>query len=932
MASSQIPEVIDRDYIDNFSIKETVKNTLVPKYFEGEDVSDLTVGLLGYTTELISDGLEDTFNTISVLHKEQFPNRATLPSSILAHGAIFQLSNGMANASTADFMIFVKEDYIIKNFQNENGNNIFYIDKDTKILVEDTIFTLDYDIAIRGIWREVIGGYIYSAQYVMDGFHNSISNVTTPYIRLNKSANGYLSLMVTCHQCQRVVEYNSIINNTKINFPTFDITFDSKLAGFDVYYKSSTDTDYSVQLTKLNKYSAPLKTPFCYYSFTDENVLTIMFSNRESYFQPDFNSEIKVVLYITDGKSGNFDSYKGKDVTVVTTSDRFAYNDNFFVMAMPLGGAVGGTDARTLEELQALTVEGYRTATVYATDNDLMEYFNNYIYRYGNECLFIKKRDDVVDRLYSGFIIMRKNDYIYPTNTLYLVTNLNQFVNSDVNKYTLDPGCLFTYDDNGHAIICYNEEKYAELYPKYEAYLKDNDKTNADYSFWEYAHDAGEELRYTIYDDGIMDKLLEKHKFVYTNPFLISASKTPNLVGMYLTVINQKATLDFTDQNLDVFDQFVINTISINRDLDKERKYSMNLSVLPAATLSTSDDVITVYGDLSKCDQNLIRVVATFEDTDGHELCYTEFVPMEATTSGIYRFTGTIYTDDHVTTTGKFRITDNVTYIAALEDMLVPMSVVMNIYVLSKINNNTNNKFAQYDESFNGYEWTNVYSTDNDPLTFIKPMNMIKSDLVFKDHRLEQNQIGDVQISSIPFVGVDVVNEQEKLDYFVSTFQDQYNNLESTVDYLKTSTHIDIKFYNTYGKSRNFIIGDEVDGEELIDTINITIKYYVWVTANTDILKAEKDIKQYIKEYIESINENGTNNFYNSNMMRSIEQKFAYVHHIKFIGINDYSTVYQTVKNVTIDLDTLTKEERTRYVPEILVANLDNIDLTFFEA
>ena len=28
----------------------------------------------------------------------------------------------------------------------------------------------------------------------------------------------------------------------------------------------------------------------------------------------------------------------------------------------------------------------------------------------------------------------------------------------------------------------------------------------------------------------------------------------------------------------------------------------------------------------------------------------------------------------------------------------------------------------------------------------------------------------------------------------------------------------------------------------------------------------------------------------------------------------------------------LTKEERIRYVPEILVANLENIELTFFEA
>ena len=81
MATTQIPESVTRDYIDNFSIKEMSQTELVPKYFEGFDVSNLNVGLLGYTTELIADGLEDTFNSVSTLHEEMFSNRAKFPSS-----------------------------------------------------------------------------------------------------------------------------------------------------------------------------------------------------------------------------------------------------------------------------------------------------------------------------------------------------------------------------------------------------------------------------------------------------------------------------------------------------------------------------------------------------------------------------------------------------------------------------------------------------------------------------------------------------------------------------------------------------------------------------------------------------------------------------------------------------------------------------------
>lgn len=929
----QIPEVVQRDYVDNFSVKEMAKNELVPKYFEGKDVSNLNVGLLGYTTELIADGLEDTFNTVSLLHEEMFANRAKLPSSILSHAAIFQLSNGMATAAVCDFILIMNESYVVKNFQNINGTLTFYIDKDTKILVEDKVFTLDYDIVIRAVKKEVANGYIYSAQYVIDQFNNSISNIRTPYININRSVDGRLTLKVTCHQCQRVEKFEEIVNNTKINLPSFDITFDKQLAGFDIFYKAPTDSDYSTQLTKLTKYSPPLKTPFCYYSFTDENVLTIFFGNRDTYFQPDFNSEVKIIMYLTDGKAGEFSEYKGYDVSVVTTSARFSYNDNFFLLAQVISSSSAGNDALDLEALQALTVEGYRTANIYSTDNDLMEYFNNYKYRYGNECIFIKKRDDVVDRLYSGFIIMKKDDYIFPTITNDLDSNLGLMHNSDINKYIIDPGCLFVYNEAGNFDLLIDNNKKAQIQLEYENYLTENSLTVNDMSFYDYMNENNISLRKTVFNTYDIDGIKETHQFLYTNPFLISVSKTPNLVGLYLTIINQTSAVDFLNQNLDVFDQFIVTRVTVHRKLEEERRYVINTALFPSATLSTDEEVINVYGDATKTTENLIRVVATIEDADGRNLCFTELLPIEKTTDGTYAFESSIYTDDHVTTTGKFRLTDNITKMEPLEDMLVPMTTVVNLYILFKRDEvETDNIFSRFDESFAGYAWTNIYSTDNDPITFIKPMNMIKCDMTYKNHHLPGNVVGDINIQSIPFIGVDCIKDDEKFDYFVSTFNDQYRNLERTVDYLKTSTHIDLKFYNTYGRSRNFIIGDEVDGEELIDTINIRIHYYVWVLPGTDQIKASRDLKIFIKDYIEKVNNDGTNSFYNSNLIRTIENKFAYVHHLKFIGINDYTPKYQTVKNVTVDLDTLTKEERIRYVPEILVANLENIELTFFEA
>lgn len=928
--ASLTPQNLTRDYIDNFSMKKMAQENIVPKYFPDEDVSNLNIGMIGYAGELISNATEDTFNVTSSLYEEQFPNRAKLPASIYSHAAVFQLADGVATASSCTFLLLLNEKHIIENAEIKNGVYYFYIDKNTRILVEDIVFSLDYDIEIRAVRRESLNGYAFSAQYVIQPFTNAISSITNPYIKLRRSADGYISLQVEAHQCIRQVEYDSIINNTKINFPVITIEFEGQLAGFDIFYKSPTDSDYNVQMEKLVEYTAPLKVPFCYYRISDENELRISFSNKDSYFQPKFNSEIKVILYITDGAAGKFDVYNGTDISIITDNTTYPYNSNLPLIAMPMSASAGGKDARGIEELQALTVEGFRTANAYTTDNDLESYFENYEYRFGNKCKFIKARDDVVDRLFTGFLIMAKDDYIYPTNTLAVDLNLNQIDNTDPGKYILDPGHLFKYNGKqDHISLFNNQEKMEQYLQEYEEYKNNNDVPSK-YSIYDYMNDMGYNTRMTVFDKGI-DKYEGIGDFLYTNPFLIAITKSPNLVGLYLTIVNQRSIVDFTNQNQDIFDQFIMYQLHLYRPLTAEKTYTLSTIVAPSSSYTSDNPPIEYFGDKEKCSENKLRVVAVFCDQTGRELCFTELIPTEKDMSENYSFTGSISTDDHVTSTNKFRVTENVTYMDNLEDMLIPMTdAIVKIYTLYYYGYSTNNRFLEYDSSYAGYVWTNVYSTESDRLTFIKPLNMIRSTITFADDRLDTVNIGDVSLSAFPFVKYSIVQDEERFSYFIEQFTNQYINLEKVINALQTSTHIDLKFYNTYGKSKNFIIGDE--GDDLIDTINISISYDLWITSGTDRIQAEKDLKLFIKEYIEKINDKGTNNFFNSNLIREIETNFAYVDHMKFNGINSYDSSIQTVKNNTIDLYTLTKEERRVYVPEILVVDMDNITLRFYDA
>ena len=133
-----------------------------------------------------------------------------------------------------------------------------------------------------------------------------------------------------------------------------------------------------------------------------------------------------------------------------------------------------------------------------------------------------------------------------------------------------------------------------------------------------------------------------------------------------------------------------------------------------------------------------------------------------------------------------------------------------------------------------------------------------------------------------------------------------------------------MNFYNTYGKSSNYHIGDY---GELIDRVNMSIKFSVIVLDGTDEMTLRRDLKEFIKNFIEQVNSSGNNDLYISNLIKSIENNFPEIHHLKFLGINKYDTNYQTISSRVVNINNLSKDERRRYVPEILVIDPNDVEL-----
>ena len=78
-------ETIDRDYVDNYSVKELVVDSIMPAYFPDMTSDNLVAGTTGMVAELLGTITEDSFNAGSSFVAESFPTRAKMESSIYSY-------------------------------------------------------------------------------------------------------------------------------------------------------------------------------------------------------------------------------------------------------------------------------------------------------------------------------------------------------------------------------------------------------------------------------------------------------------------------------------------------------------------------------------------------------------------------------------------------------------------------------------------------------------------------------------------------------------------------------------------------------------------------------------------------------------------------------------------------------------------------------
>ena len=140
--------------------------------------------------------------------------------------------------------------------------------------------------------------------------------------------------------------------------------------------------------------------------------------------------------------------------------------------------------------------------------------------------------------------------------------------------------------------------------------------------------------------------------------------------------------------------------------------------------------------------------------------------------------------------------------------------------------------------------------------------------------------------------GIQPYGMRDRVDTFIQSIDYRRIYIQSALLLLEDSFGIDMKFFNTYGPSRLYNVGYEKVSMP-IDRINISLKFEVKYQTSAD-KNCKNDIINYIKTYMENMNY--ISDLHIPNLITAIKNKFyKQIVYIKFIGLNDYGYMYQSI-------------------------------------
>lgn len=884
-------EVIVNDYTSNFNIKEMIHEHLIPKAFPNIPMNKLNIGFNGLISEYISTVIEDTYSTSVLMLNESFINKAMLPNSIYSEASIYDIGYSFATPSRCDFALQLSLDDVIKYSEPVINTSIYryIIDKDTRIILGESSYRLDYDIIIDHTMQN--GKRIFKIYYD-DKEINSISSIKNQYIKYQTTTINWLVLFLNLKEFDRRVDEVSLTDNLITTNSDIELVWTDQIAGIDLVYIDPLGNRFPMKLKVENsKYDVE---PFVWYRFTDNDTMLLKFSSNERYWTPDFNSKIEYTIYTCNGSKSNFDSYNNRaGVPVEKFAEKYSYNASTRMVALCYGGSVGGLDKGDLEDLRNDVILAKNTCDSLSTTKDIELWFQKYANKYGSKSNFFKRRDDPSGQLFSQFINIVDNSYTYPTNTLSMKIYENEADNKK-DYMIINAGNIWNYAENENYII---------------------------------------PLRHEDQNISIMDnpKLNNNETFNFINPFIIKIFKDPFIMVTYNYLINHTSWPNDIPININYFYQFQLATLHIERSFSNTKKnaYHIELICVPSV-LDEKIKYIEGIGDEFDKSNNKLRLVLIIQTKQDGEIGYVEMIPKEIREAGSIVFETDLFVKDNILDNDTVEI--DLSKTKGMKSLLSNQKVFMDIdeprlHFITLYKDATKSSSPLFnDPTFNDYIYTNRFVNNYQGLQLYKPMNMMRYNIT-KD---EDSKGKYIMADMVPFIGSELALNDDRMKHFIQTFTNQYQAMEPVLRKIEGNAFIDFKFYNTYGRSLNYFIGPEdnvpnlKDSKLHLDNVYVKIKLKMAVHNRELFTQTANDVKKEIISFFDRLNDNNTD-VHVSNILRSIEVNHQNVRYIRFLGFNNYDSRKQSI--FIKDLQ-LSKNELSNKVPELLIVDEFSIDIT----
>lgn len=929
-------DVIVQNYTSNFDIKEYIQEILIPKAFPGIPINKLNLGFTGIVSELLSTAVEDSFQTASLVMNESFITRSILPSSIYSEAALYNLGYRFATPSRANFAVQLWLDDVIKYSSDVRNTPTkrFILDKDTKLTLGDTNYRFDYDIIIDH--QVVDGKRIFNVYYDIDE-DNSIAIIKNKHVNHQVTSIGWLVLLVELQEYDRKIEEHIISDNLTTTNSDIYVKWTSQIAGLDLVY--ITPQGERLPMMKKLQYTRAEQIPFVWYNFHNDNTICLSFSGNRGYFQPAFNSKIESTVYTCLGEDANFDSYDNKAaVPVIRSNKRFEYNSNTAIVAICYSGSRGGKNKGDIELLRDDVILAHNSVNVLSTDRDLELWFKNFAKRSNNKTEFFKRRDDPSGRLFSQFVTITQENYTFPTNTLSIEVQPNEFdyVTMEENPVKVD-------------------DTHYKFIPK-EFVIRPG-------HLWEYVGDSRNTLRMingigtnnpAMVTDDAIPSITTDRPFMFVNPFYIKIHRDTGMSMNYNIMLNHTSWPIDIPINSSTFYKFQLATFSIERSLSKEynNRYKISIICVPVVSQSNLNYIEGIGEDYPIYDNALRLVLITRSKVSG-ETGYIEMTPVEKRTGGSILFETHIAVHDSFDEFGLLSVdrdrTPNMKPLLGKDIYLDAMETSFQFAVMIKDATSTTPLFN--DNNFLGYTMANRFANDIHSLNLYDPMTMMRhtntftgdapvyevapytTDILYEDGKPKLTSRGYTLHSSlVPFLKYDVALDSSKMSYFVRAFNEQYSAVAPMVEKLEGNTFLDFKLFNTYGRSSNYYIGPKDnttalwDSDILLDNVYVKIKFRLAVYDRSLYLQTAEAVENEIINYFESL-DSTNRDIHVSDLIHLIKDNHPNVYYIRFNGFNDYDANKQSIFVKRSNVLELSKSELLYHTPEIIRVDRNSIEI-----